>query len=113
MRAGSNPPEYYLTLSPASRQYTADGGRPLAMPFWGADKSVPEYVRAPTEAHDPFRADVYALGNLIRRDFLEVRVSVSLFFRRHGGVGVSTVLISSRTHRSIRTWDSWTALSRK
>ena len=72
MRAGSNPPEYYLTLSPASRQYTADGGRPLAMPFWGADKSVPEYVHAPAEAHDPFRADVYALGNLFYREFYQV-----------------------------------------
>ena len=73
MRAGSNPPEYYLTLSPASRLYRLNGGRPLAMPFWGTDKSIPEFQRGPAEPHDPFRADVYCLGNLIRRDFLEVR----------------------------------------
>ncbi|KAH9929578.1 uncharacterized protein BXZ73DRAFT_102106 [Epithele typhae] len=77
MLEGSNPPEYYLTISPASRQYRADGGRPVAMPFWGNDKSVPEFQRSPTDPHDPFRADVYTLGNMIRKDFVEVYSNLS------------------------------------
>ena len=54
------------------------------MPFWGTDKSVPEFQRAPADAHDPFRADVYTLGHLVRRDFLEVsRFSESRAYSAH------------------------------
>ena len=38
----------------------------------GGDKTVPEFLRG-DEFHDPFKADVYYAGNLIRTEFMQVR----------------------------------------
>ena len=38
----------------------------------GGDKTVPEFLRG-EEFHDPFKADVYYAGNLIRTEFMQAR----------------------------------------
>lgn len=42
----------------------------------GHDKTVPEHQNPPPEGVDPFAVDVYCLGNMIRRIFLEVSCSI-------------------------------------
>lgn len=37
----------------------------------GGDKSLPEYEN-PLGMYNPFKADIYTLGNLIREDFMDV-----------------------------------------
>lgn len=44
-----------------------------AIPVFGGDKTVPEFVwKSRKLPYDPFPADVYYLGNLIREEFLQV-----------------------------------------
>jgi hypothetical protein len=66
------PIRYYLVDFGLSRRYNPEDGPPLALPRWGGDKSVPEFVAADTPCN-PFPVDVYCLGNAIRQYFLEVR----------------------------------------
>jgi hypothetical protein len=66
------PPKYYLIDFGISRKYNPADGPPLESPILGGDKTVPEYSRSPDPC-DPFPVDVYYAGNLIRRDFLDVR----------------------------------------
>jgi hypothetical protein len=68
------PFRYYLVDVGLSRRYNPEDGPPLALPRWGGDKSVPEFVAVDTPC-DPFPVDVYCLGNAIRQYFLEVRDS--------------------------------------
>jgi hypothetical protein len=67
------PPKYYLIDFGISRKYDSSSGPPLEAPILGGDKTVPEFQKS-TEPCDPFPTDVYYVGNLIRTDFLEVRV---------------------------------------
>lgn len=39
----------------------------------GQDDTVPELENGYQEAYDPFLVDVYSFGNLIRKDFIQVR----------------------------------------
>ena len=64
-------PQYFITLSPASHAYHPDEEL-LAFQYVGGDMSVPEYRDGLLSLHNPFPVDVYCLGNLIRRDFLQV-----------------------------------------
>ncbi|KAI1795544.1 hypothetical protein LXA43DRAFT_991020 [Ganoderma leucocontextum] len=64
-------PQYYFTLSPASRVYEPYE-EPLALPRVCGDPTVPEFQTGPLSPHNPFQTDIYCLGNLIRRDFLQV-----------------------------------------
>ncbi|PIL36005.1 hypothetical protein GSI_01665 [Ganoderma sinense ZZ0214-1] len=64
-------PQYYFTLSPASRVYEPYE-EPLVFPRVCGDPTVPEFQAGPLSPHNPFQTDVYCLGNLVRRDFLEV-----------------------------------------
>ncbi|TBU31640.1 hypothetical protein BD311DRAFT_775952 [Dichomitus squalens] len=64
-------PQYYITLSLASHAYDPNEEL-LAFPYVGGDMSVPEYRQGLLGRHDPFAIDVYCLGNLIKRDFIQV-----------------------------------------
>jgi len=72
------PPKYYLIDFGISRKYNPADGPPLEYPILGGDKTVPEYSRS-ADPCDPFPVDVYNAGNLVRRDFLDVR-SDRLFY---------------------------------
>ncbi|KAL0952414.1 hypothetical protein HGRIS_006688 [Hohenbuehelia grisea] len=62
------PVKYYLTDFGLSRKYDPQDGVPLEPPILGGDKSVPEYQDS-DEPRNPFPADVYYLGNVIREKF--------------------------------------------
>ena len=66
-----HPPKYYLVDFGIARRYDPANGPPLEPPIEGGDKTVPEF-QASDGPCDPFPTDVYYLGNLIRREFLEV-----------------------------------------
>jgi hypothetical protein len=65
------PPKYYFIDFGISRRYDPKDGPPLEDPIWGGDKTVPEFHKS-SDACNPFPTDVYYLGNLIRKDFLQV-----------------------------------------
>ena len=71
-----HPVKYYITDFGISRQYSPDNTAPLEDPIWGGDKTVPEFIKS-DDPCDPFRTDVYYIGNLIREDFIRVCI---LFF---------------------------------
>jgi len=64
------PVKYYFIDFGLSRRYNPADGPPLELPIIGGDKSVPEF-RDPVGPLDPFPTDVYYLGNMIRREFLD------------------------------------------
>jgi hypothetical protein len=63
------PPRYYLIDFGLSRQYVSRDT--FDEPLRGGDKSVPEHRSR--ELCNPFHTDVYYLGNLVRREFIQVR----------------------------------------
>jgi hypothetical protein len=67
------PPKYYFIDFGISRKYNPADRPPLEDPIWGGDRSVPEFRRS-LDPCDPFPTDVYYVGNLVREDFLDVRV---------------------------------------
>lgn len=73
------PPKYYIIDFGISRRYALGDETPLEPPIWGGDKSVPEFHKS-TNPCDPFPTDMYYIGNLIRKDFLEVSIYVNLCF---------------------------------
>ncbi|TFK92743.1 hypothetical protein K466DRAFT_539332 [Polyporus arcularius HHB13444] len=68
----ARPVRYYLTDFGLSRRYSPNDPNPLEVPIFGGDKSVPEFQKDPYSPANPFRTDVYYMGNLIREDFLQV-----------------------------------------
>ncbi|KAJ7713712.1 kinase-like domain-containing protein [Mycena olivaceomarginata] len=64
-----HPVKYYLIDFGLSRRYKPEERPPLEPTIRGGDRSAPEIEAC--EACDPFPTDVYYLGNLIRRDFIE------------------------------------------
>jgi hypothetical protein len=67
------PPKYYFIDFGLSRRYDPANGPPLEAPLIGGDKSVPEFQGNKALEHsDPFPTDVYYIGNLVKRDFLDV-----------------------------------------
>ena len=78
----ARPVKYYFTDFGLSSQYNADISNPLEIPILGGDKTVPEFQKDRTTPRNPFHTDVYYMGNLVRRDFLQVCVLVrtSLYF---------------------------------
>jgi hypothetical protein len=75
------PPKYYFVDMGLSRKYTPDQLPPKEDVIRGGDKSPPEHLADDAEACDPFPTDVYYVGNMIRKDFFQVRL-VSLSFTR-------------------------------
>ncbi|KAJ6507376.1 kinase-like domain-containing protein [Mycena vitilis] len=63
------PPKYYLIDFGLSRQYPTRDPLPLDVPAGGGGMTVPEY--STQELCDPFAADVYHVGNMIRTTFIE------------------------------------------
>ena len=68
----ARPVRYYWTDFGLSRRYAPDDLNPLEVPIIGGDRSVPEFMKDPYTPCNPFRTDVYYVGNLIREDFLQV-----------------------------------------
>ncbi|KAI5889138.1 uncharacterized protein SCHCODRAFT_02548782 [Schizophyllum commune H4-8] len=64
------PVTYYLIDFGLSRRFDLPFERPLEEPILGGDKTVPEFQNISGPC-DPFPTDVYYLGNMVRRTFLE------------------------------------------
>lgn len=71
------PTRYLLIDFGLSRQYELSGEPPLDEPLRGGDSTAPEHQDGKTRCN-PFPTDVYYLGNLVRRCYMQVRV-YSLF----------------------------------
>lgn len=67
------PPKYFFVDFGLSRRYSLEDSDPLEEPIRGGDKTVPEFKDL-NKPYNPFFTDVYYLGNLIREDFLVVRL---------------------------------------
>ncbi|KAJ7081129.1 kinase-like domain-containing protein [Mycena belliarum] len=68
------PPKYFLIDFGLARRYKSRNPPPLEPPMRGGDRSVPEFRGkdgAPPEPCDPFPTDIYYLGNMILKDFIE------------------------------------------
>ncbi|RPD53218.1 hypothetical protein L227DRAFT_405511 [Lentinus tigrinus ALCF2SS1-6] len=68
----ARPVKYYFVDFGLSRRYSAEEINPLEVPIMGGDKTVPEFQNDRETPRNPFQTDIYYMGNLIRRDFLEV-----------------------------------------
>jgi hypothetical protein len=64
------PTRYLLIDFGLSRLYDPTQGPPLDQPLQGGDKSVPEHRDGKTPCN-PFPTDVYYLGNLVRREYIQ------------------------------------------
>ncbi|KAF8200021.1 hypothetical protein K438DRAFT_1583130 [Mycena galopus ATCC 62051] len=64
------PVKYYFIDYGISRRYDPANGPPLEGIILGGDKSPPEHAQ--NHECDPFPTDIYFIGNLIRREFLDV-----------------------------------------
>jgi hypothetical protein len=66
-------PRYYFIDFGISRRFTDDSIPRLLPPVLGVDKSVPEFQgEGILKKWDPFRIDIYNLGNIVRQDFVLV-----------------------------------------
>lgn len=74
------PSRYYWTDFGLSCRFDSENTNPLEVPIIGGDHTVPEYLEDPMTPRNPFHTDVYMLGNLVRRDFLQVRLAFPLQF---------------------------------
>ncbi|SRR6266436_5227198 len=66
----ARPPRYYLIDFGLSRQYASRNA--LDEPLRGGDKTAPEH--RDRGRCNPFRTDIYYLGNLVREHFMLVRL---------------------------------------
>ncbi|KAJ7467069.1 hypothetical protein FB451DRAFT_1340523 [Mycena latifolia] len=72
-------PKCYIIDFGLSRRYETGNAPPLEAPIHGGDKSTPEFRFKdghPSVPCDPFSIDVYFLGNMILKDFIEVLIFV-------------------------------------
>ncbi|KAI0299137.1 kinase-like domain-containing protein [Multifurca ochricompacta] len=77
------PTRYILIDFGLTRRYDPADGQPLDNPLRGGDKTAPEHQDGKTPCN-PFPTDVYYLGNLIREDYIQVRILYILSQRYHG-----------------------------
>ena len=71
------PTKYYLIDFGLSHDFTgADGPHLLEGPY-GGYRNVPEHQGSEPPPCDPFPVDVFCIGNLIKEDYLDVRLSSS------------------------------------
>ena len=66
------PRRYFIIDFGMSSRYDSSVKSPREYCLIGGDKTVPEFLRG-DEFHDPFKADIYYAGNLIRTEFMRVR----------------------------------------
>lgn len=69
------PTRYLLIDFGLSRHYDPTNGPPLDDPLQGGDKSAPEHQDGKTRCN-PFPTDVYYLGSLVRRYYIQVCLSL-------------------------------------
>ncbi len=69
----TRPPRYYLIDFGLSRRYSSRNA--LDEPLRGSDESAPEHRHG--GRCNPFRTDIYYLGNLVREHFILVRLELS------------------------------------
>ncbi len=74
------PVKYYFIDYGLSELYNRDTARtwpPLELPVHGGDKSAPENQEKNCNTPcDPFATDIYYIGNLVRENFIQVRVLI-------------------------------------
>jgi len=70
------PTRYIIIDFGMSSRYDPNDVSPREQSLIGGDKTVPEFLKG-EPYHDPYKADIYYAGNLIRTEFMQVR---SLFF---------------------------------
>jgi len=63
-------PKYLLIDFGLSRRYDPSIVEPKEIPILGADEEVPEFQNS-NEPCNPFYTDVFYVGNMIRKDFIE------------------------------------------
>ena len=67
------PPKYHYIDFGLSRKYDPKDGPPQELPILGGDKTVPEFQGDGFDRpSDPFRTDIYYLGNLLKIESLDV-----------------------------------------
>ncbi|EPT04679.1 hypothetical protein FOMPIDRAFT_1113111 [Fomitopsis schrenkii] len=65
------PVKYFYIDFGLSRKYNPNNGPPRELPIMGGDRSVPEFQGEGYDAPaDPFRTDIYYLGNTVQQAFL-------------------------------------------
>ena len=67
----TRPVKYYFIDFGLSRRYDPSISQPLETPIWGGDKEVPEFQNS-NDPCDPFATDVFYVGNMIKKDFVQV-----------------------------------------
>ena len=72
-----HPTTYYYIDFGLSYRFSSEEPNPLVPVAFGGDKSVPEYMD-PSTPKDPYKIDVYCLGNLIREDLMGVSSALLL-----------------------------------
>ena len=94
------PPRYNLIYSSVSRQYNTRNA--LDEPLSGGNRSAPEHWRL--GRCNPFRTDIYYLGDLVREHFMEVNLlGLVCFiayraFQEYNGFEFMEGLVKSMTH---------------
>ena len=96
----ARPVKYYWTDFGLSTRFDPEETNPVAVPIIGGDRTVPEYKKDSRAACNPFRVDVYNVGNLIREDFLQVGVPI----RRLTNVWLTS---DPRYTRTSHLWNRW------
>ena len=67
------PTRYIIIDFGMSSRYDPDDLSPQEENLIGGDKTVPEFLN-PQLTHDPYKTDIYYVGNLIQTEFISVRL---------------------------------------
>jgi len=71
------PTRYIIIDFGMSSRYNPSDVSPREVGLIGGDKTVPEFLKG-QQYHDPYKTDIYYVGNLIRTEFMQVRSSLLL-----------------------------------
>ena len=71
------PTRYIIIDFGMSSRYDPSDVSPIEESLIGGDKTVPEFLKIQL-THDPYKTDIYYVGNLIRTEFIQVRL-LSIF----------------------------------
>ena len=85
----SRPPKYYITDFGMSVQYSSDDPHPTETSPDGGDRTVPEFNNSTDLVeHDPFAVDIYTVGNVVKKEILDVCHSSIIVDRSKSDRGV-------------------------
>ena len=90
-------PRYFLIDLGLSRKYDPANGPPLEVPLRGGDKSAPEHQVRETPCNT-FPTDIFYLGNFVREDYIQVRISIH-FLMKAGWLATMRYGLSPRGER--------------